>query len=266
MGEYLCVSSDAESPLIIKSFGADSNTSKTRWGPGQRNHYILHYVISGSGYFNGHAVFENQGFLIKNNDLHEYHSSKNNPWSYFWINFDGADSLNAISRIGNINKYGIFDFDFSDKLNKLKDQIFTHKSMISNCLALGYFYILLSLHSNSGAQSSNSISKQHVEAAKAYMQINFHNYITISEVASYIYIDPRYMYNLFIKYEGVSPKKYLNNLKISKACELLEKTNLSISEVANSVGYDDSLQFSKFFTSQMKISPSKYKDLHNKSK
>ena len=62
----------------------------------------------------------------------------------------------------------------------------------------------------------------------------------------------------------MSTKEYITWYKMKKAKELLIETSMSITEIANSVGYNDILAFSKIFTSKEKISPQKYRLLIKK--
>jgi hypothetical protein len=65
--------------------GYSSDPSVTRYGPGMRNYYIIHYVTAGRGTFNGHRVEKGQGFLITPGMHESYRPSKEEPWSFLWI-------------------------------------------------------------------------------------------------------------------------------------------------------------------------------------
>ncbi len=92
MGIYLPVAEAANTSLYVESFGYEPDSRIARWGPGQRNYSILHYVTAGTGYFNGNPVRAGQGFCIRKNQLQEYHSSNDEPWTYFWVIFNGTDT------------------------------------------------------------------------------------------------------------------------------------------------------------------------------
>ena len=51
----------------------------------------------------------------------------------------------------------------------------------------------------------------------------------------------------------------MNDYKIEQAKQLLKKTDITVTQVANSVGFSDVLSFSRFFTSKMGVSPQKYR-------
>ncbi|MDV4744436.1 helix-turn-helix domain-containing protein [Enterococcus faecium] len=62
---------------------------------------------------------------------------------------------------------------------------------------------------------------------------------------------------------GVSPKKYLTNLKINKAKKLLTESDDPINLIAGSVGFADALSFSKFFRKELGLSPTEFRKDHN---
>lgn len=73
-----------------------------------------------------------------------------------------------------------------------------------------------------------------------------------------MYISPTYMSKLFKQETGESPINYLIKIRMEKAKELLVKEELSVKEIANSVGYQDAYHFSKLFKKYTGNSPSDY--------
>ena len=64
---------------------------------------------------------------------------------------------------------------------------------------------------------------------------------------------------MFKKYEGISPKQYLIQLKVAKIKELLTTTDMSISEIADQVGIENKSQLSTFFKKHEGIKPSDFR-------
>ena len=69
----------------IYSIGYSDDKLVTRFGPAQRNNYIIHYVLSGHGYFNNHIVKKGQGFLITPGMIEHYYPDSKTPWAFLWI-------------------------------------------------------------------------------------------------------------------------------------------------------------------------------------
>mgnify|MGYP000178727925 CR=1 FL=1 len=69
----------------------------------------------------------------------------------------------------------------------------------------------------------------------------------ISDIADNIGISRAYLNSSFQKELGMSAQTFLIDYKMHKAASLLVSTSLSVKEIANNVGYEDQLVFSKAF-------------------
>lgn len=262
MSEYLPVNLCEDDNFFVRSLGYEDDSKLAHWGGGVRNYCILHYVISGEGYFNGNKVCENQGFFIENKMYHEYHSSKENPWNYFWVIFSENLAKKYVRKLIEINENGIFDYNFRLELVELSNKIFCGECVLDNEKALSYFFNIMSMH---GRKSNyiNNRSLIHIANAKLYIERNISRKLSVNNVAKAINIDERYMYNLFKMYENISPKEYIVNKKIELATYLLRNTDSSITEVAIMTGFNDVCEFSKFFSLRTGHSPSKCRSERN---
>ena len=241
--------------LKVLEFGTETDARLAHWGRGSRDLYILHYVLKGAGYFNGKRVKAGQGFYIQKRATHEYHSSKSDPWQYFWMVLDGSKVESICKKHINISEDGIFDFSFIPELYDICTSLFPRGERITETRALSYFYLIMSHHQEPSEISGNS----YVNEAKSYIGLNLCHAPTVTEIANTLGIDDRYLYNLFKKQEGISPKQYINNRRLTVAKKMLSSGEYTVSEVALSVGFFDPLAFSRFFTKQVGLSPSQYK-------
>lgn len=94
-----------------------------------------------------------------------------------------------------------------------------------------------------------------------FIKSNYKKSISVSEMADEIKISESNLYAIFKKSTGASPIKYLNQYRLSIACELLQETDCSINEIAEKVGIPDQFYFSKLFKAQYSISPQKYRKI-----
>ena len=92
-----------------------------------------------------------------------------------------------------------------------------------------------------------------------YMNIHYGEPISVGELASLHGYSPRHLSRLFEKYFGTSPMRYLADLRLTKACELLVGEEMTVTEVANSVGIPDSSLFSKSFRRKFGMTPTEYR-------
>jgi two-component system response regulator YesN len=106
----------------------------------------------------------------------------------------------------------------------------------------------------------NSERNTPVDKTKEYISQNFSEEISVIEIANNVHLNADYLTRIFKKEVGVSISKYMINLKIEKAKELLENTDRSIGEIAMSVGYYNYSSFNRVFTKEVGISPQEYKN------
>lgn len=92
-----------------------------------------------------------------------------------------------------------------------------------------------------------------------FIKTNYMKNIGVREMADVIKMSESNLYAVFKKATGSSPIKYLNQYRLSIACELLQKTDCSIKEIAEKVGIPDQFYFSKLFKGKYSISPQQYR-------
>jgi AraC-like DNA-binding protein len=98
-----------------------------------------------------------------------------------------------------------------------------------------------------GGEVGTSPGNAAVEESLRLIQSGVSRGIGLDEVASELGLSKSYLVRLFKKHMGVSPMKYANNLRMEVAAELLKKSDVVISEVAQMVGFSDEYQFNKRF-------------------
>lgn len=94
------------------------------------------------------------------------------------------------------------------------------------------------------------------------MENNFQKNITVDDVATHCGLTRSYFGKIFKDEFDKSPQTFLIRLRMTKATELLLKTDLSIGEISASVGYPDQLHFSKSFKNIFGCSPKQWRTEH----
>lgn len=100
-------------------------------------------------------------------------------------------------------------------------------------------------------------TNQALKKAITYIRLNYHKNIQITHVAQYTGISDRYLRSLFTQHLNLSPIDYLNQVRINKAIDLLQSTELSIKEIGFQCGFQSPQYFSRIFKQQTGVSPRK---------
>jgi len=126
---------------------------------------------------------------------------------------------------------------------------------------IGYMYLFLAklIEESSLLSPAPSVTQSSyvIEAIK-YIQFNYSNDISVDDIANAVGISRSHLYRVFVSNLDQSPIDYLTEYRINEACNLIKNTNLSISQIAVSVGFFDQFYFSRVFKKIKNVPPSKY--------
>lgn len=261
MNDNIYTYGETSPSLFVSLYGFEKNSATARFGPGQRTTFILQFVTKGKGYFNGNLVTENQAFFITPYTKIEYHPDSSEPWQYFWLNFTGLAVPDIFAKIGiDYRKNQIFNYDFKNWLvDFIKNiQIFEEQDK-GGLYGNAIFYSIYSLLKADKNLIKQDKKTKHVSEAVHFIHNNFHKKISTSDVAKAINLDKRYLSSIFKEKLQLTVSEYIAKIKLDKSKELLQSTNLRISDIANTVGFDDQFHFSKFFKKSEGLSPMQYR-------
>ncbi len=102
-------------------------------------------------------------------------------------------------------------------------------------------------------------AKELVEIAREFLVENHERNISISEVATYVFLSQSYFTRAFREHIGMSPMSFLIQLRLDHACQLLEQKDIKISGIAKQVGFTSTQRFNEAFRKHMGIAPMKYR-------
>ncbi|HKJ41816.1 MAG TPA: AraC family transcriptional regulator [Sunxiuqinia sp.] len=230
---------------------------------------ILIYTIEGGGkIIIGNHEFKipkDHFFIIPEGVPHAYSADPEDPWSIYWIHFAGSkakqlakDGLQTIpvfrSSTSRINER----LDLFNELFRNLERGFSIENLeyINLCLPrlLGTF-----THLSQYRAINEQFTKDPISQAINFMLENINGKFKLEELATAVKLSSSHFSRLFQSRTGHSPIEYFIQLKIQRACRLLDSIDLSVADVARETGFDDQFYFSRQFRKVMNMSPTEYR-------
>lgn len=256
--------------LSLYQYGWEKCSASHSFGPAVRNHYVFHYIISGTGTLmandkNGitqtYEVKSGQGFMLFPNQITTYIADKSSPWEYTWVEFDGLRAKEAITLSGLSLDKPIYNAHSKKLASLMCDEMLyiAQHSFESPFHLIGHLYLFLDYFTRATGKSkltsSNNLQDFYIKEALAFIEQNFQNDISVQEIADFCGLNRSYFGKIFKNSLGKTPQDFLINYRMIKAAELLKLSQLSVKDIGMSVGYPDALHFSRAFKSVYNISP-----------
>ena len=264
--DNLSQSNDASSfptvtPLLC---GKEACHSEHNYGPATRGHWILHFVVSGKGYFSTsrgeYALQSDDLFIIRPYEVTRYTADSAEPWVYIWIGFSTTDTLlnRLLSRRDALHTPYLREL-FSQAADKALD---ASDLRAYNFYLCGKIWELLGILIQKTEDDFSTAPKTHsvyIRPAIHMIETEYANGITVSDIASRLHVNRSSLYTIFKAETNKSPQEYLTEHRMKNALSLLTDHNCSVSVTALSVGYPDVFAFSRAFKRYYGCSPTAYK-------
>ncbi|MFI3209132.1 MAG: AraC family transcriptional regulator [Eubacteriales bacterium] len=258
--------------LAVYNTGYQRCLPSHQWGPGIRDHFLLHHVISGKGYYKSkdkiYELKEGDTFLIYPFEEVTYYADQLDPWEYAWVGFAGTDAKTLTKAAGfHSDSPIIYQTKNSDYIRRQLIHIYEARGseLYSAVEMTGRLYTTLSgflLESHAPTHTRKTSYDTYTKKGVDFIHSNYSYPITIVDIADYVGISRSHLFRAFQETMNQSPKEYLTAFRINQACILLTHSDLSVTAIGGSVGFEDNLNFSKAFKKVTSLSPTTYATAH----
>ena len=262
---------DTSKPIAVTSCGyyrVYSRPTVSTERPNGRKDYQLLYIATGKGhfYFDGKVRILTEGNMIlyrpHEPQMYYYHAS--DKIEVYWVHFTGRDVEAVLKKYGLPETENVFytgtspDYQciYREMIQELQLCRANYEELLS--LTLMRFFIMINRFIDEGKKSGSDIQNE-IERATHYFNENYNKPINIDEYAESRHISTCWFIRSFKQILKVTPMQYILSLRMANAQSLLETTEDSISEIAEAVGYDNPLYFSRIFRKNIGVSPSEYR-------
>lgn len=258
----------SNSDLSLYSAGHEACAPGHSYGPKIRSYHLIHFVLRGTGelHINEH-IFQlaaGDAFLIPAGKVSYYKASMEDPWCYAWISFLGINSQMYLYQLMTSAEtpYVIHGLEPGKYQARIQEILSLNGTPTSQYLQANgiLLQIMAMLFDDIGFHESSWGKESLVDEIKFYLDMNYAEKLKLQDVAKTFGIHPNYFTRVFHERFHISPKNYLTELKLKKACRLLTTTELSVAVIASSLGFEDQLAFSKSFKKAFAVPPSEYRN------
>lgn len=263
-----CNMSSTDYPLLINCAGVNVlNRPFTMWRPHGRHDYYLMYVSQGELRLSLHgqetAFRAGQFVIFRPGCATRYSKTDLRDMTYYWIHFTGSAAAEILSDCGLADET-LYDAGFSqpviDDWHKLFESFLYRDAYLQPATAAQLILLLVNLRRKAENQQRKHLNRTPARIGRslAYIHKHYSKAITVQELADLEHLSASRYSALFRSCMGQSPQSFIIDMRLRMAIELLQRTDLTVKQVAHTVGYEDQLYFSRLFRSRKGVSPSHF--------
>lgn len=232
------------------------------------NHMELFYIVGGKGQFliqdQLYPVNANNLVIINPNIPHTEVSLNAQPLEYIVLGIEGIELAVSVNSNG---QFSILDHFESAEISGCLRNILREMELKSTgyedvCQAYMEILIIRLMRSTAlsvPAQPQTFSRNQQCAAVKRYIDQHFKESLTLEQLAEEAHMNKFYLSHAFKKEYGVSPINYLISCRIEESKYLLAETDLSLSRIAQLLGFSSLSYFSQVFRRTEEISPMEFR-------
>lgn len=230
-------------------------------------HIELHYILKGKGVIScnqkSYSVEQGDLVIVNSNELHEG-ASNAKEFDSVVIIFEMKSFSKEIANYnvifeslikGNERIKEIILSIYQEEIDKKLGYKVAMRGMIYELIS----YLLRNYVVESLSLKENNMRKKNLTRLNTvlqYIQLNYTDSITIKQLAELIHLSEYRFCHLFKESIGQSPLNYINEVRLKKAHSLLEQKELTVTEVAEAVGFNDYNNFGRLFRKYYDYAPS----------
>lgn len=229
-------------------------------------HYGLFVIFDGRGEY----LLNGKRFPIESGDVcyiprgtpYATRSNEDAPFKLYYLAFNSPDGLSILNRIGFSENNPVIHTQ-SDYVKKKFSQIYKllaydsfNNTLKANMLLLDVFYFFSKQIDKNNEINTNK--NQFIKRAEEIIQQSYTTNISVDTIAKQMHLNRTYLSHLFATIKGITIKQFITICRINKAIELLDNTELTVAQIAQDVGFNDSVSFYRQFKKINGVSPKQH--------
>ena len=252
-------------PLAIGFYEKASSHSMSRK---KHDDHLLIYCFAGEGYLDTESwsgkVKAGEVVLLPAGVSHRYTADKENPWSVYWAHFSGVQAADYIAHMDYKETHPVVFVGHSPILISQFRAALNAASPAYNKVSLVYSanankQILNYIAKLINDESSHKVSGIDLDMMQTLMLQNLDKALSLDWMAKQANLSKYHFSKKYKQQTGYSPIQHFLKMKVEYARYLLETSDSTVQEIADKVGYDDALYFSRLFKKEEGVAPQTYR-------
>ena len=263
-----------EQSFTIRGTAKLLNVASSRYGgdwhsvPHTHNHTELFYIVGGQGQF----LIEDQVFPVDVNNLvvinpnvvHTEASLNAQPLEYIVLGIEGIELATSENSNGQFCLLDHFESaEISGCLRNILREMEQKSTGYEDVCQAFMEILVIRLMRNTAlsvpAEPQTVSGNRQCALVRRYIDLHFKEALTLDLLAAEAHMNKYYLSHAFKKEYGVSPINYMLSRRIEESKYLLAETDLSLSRIAQLLGFSSLSYFSQAFRKTQDISPMEFR-------
>jgi AraC family transcriptional regulator of arabinose operon len=230
---------------------------------------IFIYCAEGDGWCEiagqRHEVTTNQLLVVPASTPHVYGAGKKTPWTIHWFHAVGLNVPIYLGRLGVTVEKPVVPLGGDVQLFSLFEEVleglehgFTMTHLIYAAHSLTHLMGLILRHKDEFGYGETTV-RERVAKSIEFMKSHLSEPLKIATLSALVNLSRSHYTTLFKRVTGYAPLSYLNHLRMQRAVQLLNTTDLSIKRISDQLGFSDQFYFSRAFRKMHNHSPSEHR-------
>ena len=265
---------DRDQIFTIRGIAKLLNVASAKYGgdwhsvPHTHNHLELFYIVGGKGQFliedQLYPVNVNNLVIINPNVTHTEVSLNAQPLEYIVLGIEGIELATGEDSNGQFNILDYFEsLEISGCLrNILREMEQKNPGYEDVCQAYMEILIIRLMRNTAFSVPSEPhviSGNRQCAAVKRYIDLHFKESLTLEQLAADAHMNKFYLAHAFKREYGISPIQYMILRRIEESKYLLAETDLSMSQIAQLLGFSSLSYFSQVFRRTQSMTPMDYR-------